>query len=56
MKNITLPQVVILLACIAAPIVAYKFLGSTEAALATGPIGSIILFLLGRSDDKKDAP
>lgn len=51
MKSITFPQVIILLAVIAAPIVAYKLLGSAEGSLATSSLGSIILFLLGRPAD-----
>lgn len=48
MKNITFPQAMVLLACIAAPIVAYKFLGSPEAAAATMAVGMVLNFLLGR--------
>lgn len=47
MKNIYV-QCVILVACIAAPIVAFKILGSTEAAAATAGIGMIVNFVLGR--------
>ncbi len=53
MRSISFPQVLILLACIAAPIVAYKFLGSAEAAAATTGIGMIVTFLLGRPSDAK---
>ncbi len=50
MKNLTWPQVVILLACLAAPIVAYKLLDSVAAgAVLMGP-GMIITFLLGRGE------
>ena len=48
MKNITATQAIVLLACIAAPIVAYKFLGSPEAAAASMVVGMIMNFLLGR--------
>lgn len=49
MKNITLPQALILIACLAAPIAAYKLLGSAEAAAVLSSIGMILNFLLGRA-------
>lgn len=48
MKNITLPQALVLIACIAAPIAAYKLLGSAEAAGAGMIVGMVVNFLLGR--------
>lgn len=48
MKNITLPQALVLIACVAAPIAAYKLLGSPEAAAASMLVGMIVNFLLGR--------
>lgn len=50
MKNITTPQAIVLVACIAAPIAAYKWLGSPEAAGASMVVGMILNFLLGRND------
>ncbi len=56
MKSITLPQALVLVACLVAPIAAYKLLSSSvEAAGATAMVGMIINFLLGR-DDKQDPP
>lgn len=51
MKNLTLPQALVLIACIAAPIAAYKLLGSVEAGGVVMAVGMIVNFLLGR-----DAP
>lgn len=48
MKNLTLPQALVLVACIAAPIAAYKLLGSPEAAAASMIVGMIVNFVLGR--------
>lgn len=48
MKSITLPQALVLIACMAAPIAAYKFLGSPEAAAAGMVVGMVVNFLLGR--------
>lgn len=48
MKNISLPQALVLIACIAAPIAAYKLLGSPEAAGASMVVGMIVNFILGR--------
>jgi hypothetical protein len=56
MKNITLPQALVLLACIAAPIAAYKFLGSPEAAAASMVVGMILNFLLGRDPPSGPGP
>lgn len=50
MKNITLPQALVLIACIAAPIAAYKLLGSPEAAAASMVVGMVANFLLGRDN------
>lgn len=52
MKSITLQQALVLIACLGAPIVAYKLLSSVEAAGATAMVGMIVNFLLGRSDPK----
>ncbi len=51
MKSITPQQALVLIACLAAPIAAFKLLGSAEAAAATYAVGMIVNFLLGR-----DAP
>lgn len=62
MKNITLPQALVLIACIAAPVAAYKFLGSPEAAAIGMTVGMIVNFILGRdnrtppSDPPADPP
>lgn len=55
MKNISLPQALVLIACIAAPIAAYKLLGSPEAAAASMIVGMIVNFVLGR-DSAPPAP
>lgn len=49
MKNVSLAQALVLVACLAAPVVAFKVLGSSEAAAATAAVGMVINFLLGRS-------
>jgi hypothetical protein len=46
--NLTWPQTLVLLACLAAPIASYKLLGSVEAAAAAMVPGMIVTFLLGR--------
>lgn len=46
--NITWQQAAVLIACIAAPVAAYKFLGSPEAAAVVTTAGMIINFLIGR--------
>lgn len=51
MKNFTWQQALILLACIAAPIVAFRFLGSPEAAGASMAAGMVLNFLLGRDSN-----
>lgn len=48
MKNITIQQALVLVACIAAPVVAYKLLASAEAAAAVAAVGMIVNFVLGR--------
>ena len=50
MKSISLPQALVLIACIAAPIAAYKLLGSPEAAAASMIVGMIVNFILGRDN------
>ncbi len=47
-KNLTLPQALVFIACLAAPIAAYKLLGSVEAGIVVGYVGMGINFLLGR--------
>ncbi len=49
MKNISLAQALVLVACLAAPVAAYKLLGSAEAAAATAGVGMVVNFFLGRS-------
>lgn len=56
MKNITLPQALVLIACIAAPVAAYKFLGSPEAAAIGMTVGMIVNFVLGRDSTQPPAP
>lgn len=56
MKNMSLAQAVVLLACIAAPIVAYKLLGSPEAAAASMVVGMVLNFLLGRNEPPSEPP
>ncbi len=55
-KNLTAAQALVLVACLAAPIVAFKLLGSSEAAAATAAVGTVLTFLLGRvaQDPPKD--
>lgn len=53
MKNITLPQALVLICCIAAPIAAYKFLASPEAAAVGMTVGMLINFLLGRAGEEE---
>lgn len=48
MKSITFPQALVLIACMGAPIAAYKLLDSPEAAAAGMVIGMVVNFLLGR--------
>lgn len=48
MKTISLYQALVLIACLAAPVAAFKLLGSTEAAAATAAVGMIVNFMLGR--------
>jgi hypothetical protein len=55
-KNLTLPQALVLIACIAAPIAAYKLLGSPEAAAASMVVGMIVNFLLGRDSAPPPPP
>jgi hypothetical protein len=56
MKNLSWPQLVVLLACVAAPIVAYKLLGSAEAAAASMVVGMVLNFLMGRSGPSDPPP
>lgn len=55
MKNITLPQALVLIACIAAPVAAYKLLGSPEAAAIGMTVGMIVNFVLGRDNSQPPA-
>lgn len=48
MKSVTPAQAIVLVACLAAPIVAYKLLGSAEAAAASMVVGMVVNFALGR--------
>lgn len=56
MKNITLPQALVLVVCIAAPIAAYKLLGSPEAAAASMIVGMVLNFVLGRESPPPPPP
>lgn len=49
MKSVSVTQAIVLVACLAAPVAAFKLLGSAEAAAATAAVGMVINFLLGRS-------
>jgi len=46
-RNITLPQALVLIACMALPVAAYKFLGP-EAAGVSAMAGMVLNFLVGR--------
>lgn len=46
--NLTWQQTIVLLACLACPVAAYKFLASPEAAAASMAAGMVVTFLLGR--------
>lgn len=46
-RSITLPQALVLIACLAATVCTYKFV-SPDAANITGIVGMIISFMLGR--------
>ena len=56
MKNITGTQLIALLACLVAPIAAFKLLGSIEGAAATYGVGMVLTFLLGRPQDPPSDP
>ena len=56
MKSITLPQALVLVACIAAPIAAYKLLGSVEAGGVVMAVGMIVNFVLGRDNSSPPPP
>lgn len=47
-KNATPVEAIILIACIAAPIVTYKMFDSTTATVVVAAIGTMINFMLGR--------
>jgi len=53
MKNITFQQAIVFVACLAAPIAAYKLLNSPEAAAATMFVGMVLNFIMGRPADKE---
>lgn len=53
MNQITLPQALVLIVCIIAPVVATKFLGSELAGGAIMTAGMIVNFLLGRGTSEK---
>lgn len=48
-SNYTWSQVVVFVACLAAPIAAYKLLDSVEAAAALVVIGQAVNFMIGRT-------
>lgn len=56
MKSITFPQALVFVVCVAAPVVAYKLLGSPEAAGASMLAGMALNFLMGRSDPPPAVP
>jgi hypothetical protein len=47
MKNITIAQAIVLVACMAAPLAAYKLFGN-EGAYAATIAGMVLNFMLGR--------
>lgn len=49
MKNLTWQQALVFVACLAAPVFAYKFLASPEAAGVAGLVGMVVNFMMGRS-------
>ncbi len=53
LQNLTVAQAIVLVACLAAPIAAFKLLGSSEAAAATAAVGTVVTFLLGRTSEEK---
>lgn len=55
MKNFTLPQAIVLAACVVATFLAYKFLG-TESAGVAAVVGMIINFALGRDGNGGPPP
>ncbi len=48
LQNLTWQQALVFVACLAAPVAAYKLLGSTEAGAATRFVGMVVSFMLGR--------
>ncbi len=48
LQNLTWQQALVFIACMAAPVLAYRFLGSAEAVAATTGVGMIVNFMLGR--------
>jgi hypothetical protein len=55
MKNVTPLQVIVFVACVAAPIAAYKILATADAAAALVFVGMVINFFLGRNDSAPEA-
>ncbi len=47
-QNLTLPQALVFMACLAAMVASYKLLGTAEATAVAGIVGMGISFLLGR--------
>ncbi len=56
MKNVTWQQVLVLVVCIAAPVLAFKFLDSSMAAGASMAAGMVLNFLLGRDNPPPSDP
>lgn len=55
LKNVTLPEALVLIACIAATVIAYKLFDSTTAAAVVASVGMTVNFMLGRPHGA-DAP
>ncbi len=53
MKNLTLAQAIVLVACLAAPVAAYALLDDVKAAAAVAAIGMVVNFMLGRDSAAK---
>ena len=48
LQNLTWQQAIVFVACLAAPVAAYKLLGTADAVAATTLVGMIVNFMLGR--------
>lgn len=55
LKNLTTAQAIVLVACLAAPIIAFKLLGAVEAGAATAAVGTVLSFLMGRTSPNDPA-